>query len=284
MEIRKVGIIGAGQMGSGIAQVCLQSGYPVTMQDIADQFVEKGLNTVKSGLARNVEKGRMTKEQHDAAVARLKGTTSAADLKDSDIVIEAAVEDIEIKKKIFANLDQVCPPHTILASNTSSLPIIKMAAATKRQDRVIGTHFFNPVPVLNVVEVSRTVATSDETVQKTKKFIESLGKTVVLCQDLPGFIANRAMTPYLIESIRLLESGVSTAEDIDNACRLGYNLPMGPLQVVDLIGLDTVYSIANILFDEFKDPKFAPPPLLARMVMAGRLGRKTGRGFYNYTK
>lgn len=282
MEIKKVGIVGAGQMGSGIAQVCLQSGYSVVMQDVAEQFVQKGISNIKSNFNRNVEKGRMTSEARDAAVSRLKGTVSVDDLKDSDIVIEAVIENMVEKKKVFAALDKACQPNAILASNTSCLAITEIASATKRLDRVLGLHFFNPVPVLQLVEVVRTIATSDQTVETAKKFVQSLSKVPALCKDLPGFIANRALFPYMMEGIKMLESNVATAEDIDNACRLGYNLPMGPLAVADLIGLDTVYFIANSMYNEFKDPKFAAPPLLSRMVTAGLLGRKTGQGFHKY--
>lgn len=283
MEIKKVGIVGAGQMGSGIAQVCILAGYEVIIQDIADNFVQKGLNGIRSNFKRNVEKGKMAADASEAALARIRGTTSLSDLKDRDIVIEAVIENMDEKKKVFGALDKACGPQTILASNTSALAITEMAAATKRPEKVLGLHFFNPVPVLQLVEIVKALSTSDETIAVSKKFVESLGKTPAMCKDLPGFIANRALFPYLMEGIKMLESGVATAEDIDNGCKLGYNLPMGPLAVCDLIGLDTVLFIANSMFSEFRDPKFAPPPLLARMVTAGQFGRKTGKGFHTYS-
>lgn len=283
MEIKKVGIVGAGQMGSGIAQVCIQSGYEVVIQDVADKFVEKGLNGIRSNFKRAVDKGKMPADASQAALARIRGTTSLEDLKDRDIVIEAVIENMAEKRKVFAALDKGCVPNTILASNTSALSITEMAAATQRPQKVLGLHFFNPVPVLQLVEIVRALSTSDETIAVSRKFVESLGKTPAMCKDLPGFIANRALFPYLMEGIKMLESGVATAEDIDNGCKLGYNLPMGPLAVSDLIGLDTVLFIANSMFSEFRDPKFAPPPLLARMVTAGQLGRKTGKGFFTYS-
>ncbi|MDO8490801.1 MAG: 3-hydroxybutyryl-CoA dehydrogenase [Dehalococcoidia bacterium] len=281
--MKKVGLVGAGQMGSGIAQVCIQAGYDIVIQDVADKFVEKGLNGIKSNFKRAVDKGKMTAEASAAALSHLRGTTSLDDLKDRDLVIEAVIENMAEKKKVFAALDKVCAPQTILASNTSALAITEMAAATQRPQKVLGLHFFNPVPVLQLVEIVRALSTSDETIAVSKKFVESLGKTPAMCKDLPGFIANRALFPYLMEGIKMLESGVATAEDIDNGCKLGYNLPMGPLAVCDLIGLDTVLFIANSMFSEFRDPKFAPPPLLARMVTAGQLGRKTGKGFFTYS-
>lgn len=283
MEIKKVGIVGAGQMGSGIAQVCILAGYEVVIQDIADNFVQKGLNSIRSNFKRNVEKGKMAADASEAALVRIRGTTSLSDLKDRDIVIEAVIENMDEKKKVFGALDKACGPQTILASNTSALAITEMAAATKRPEKVLGLHFFNPVPVLQLVEIVKALSTSDETIAVSKKFVESLGKTPAMCKDLPGFIANRALFPYLMEGIKMLESGVATAEDIDNGCKLGYNLPMGPLAVCDLIGLDTVLFIANSMFSEFRDPKFAPPPLLARMVTAGQFGRKTGKGFHTYS-
>jgi len=282
MEIKRVGVVGCGQMGGGIAQVCAQSGYEVRVSEANEALLEKGMAALKSGLARNVERGRMAKEQMDGILARIRGTTKMADFADCDLVIEAVTENMALKKKIFAELDGICPAHAVLATNTSCLSIIDMAMATGREDKVIGLHFFNPVPVMKLLEMVRTIATTKETLDACRKFGESLGKQVVIAQDSPGFIVNRLVVPFILNAVRMLENGVATKEDIDAGVNLGLNHPMGPLTLADLIGLDTVLFIADAMYDELKDPQYAAPPLLKKMVTAGWLGRKTKKGFYGY--
>lgn len=283
MEIEKVGVIGCGQMGSGITQVAAQSGYKVVVSDVTTGLVERGIGNIDRLLSRSIERGRLDEDQKNEILSRITGTIRLKDLEDSDLVIEAVIEDMEEKKKVFRQLDGLCPEHTIFASNTSSLSITEMAMVTKRPEKFLGLHFFNPVPIMNLVEIVRTLVTSEEAYQTAKGFAESLGKTAVTAKDTPGFIANRLLIPYLLDAIRAFETGVATKEDIDAAMRLGLNHPMGPLALADLIGLDTVYYIANVMFDEFKDPKYVPPPLLKRMLLAGSLGRKAGKGFYDYS-
>lgn len=283
-KIKKVGVVGCGIMGGGIAQTCIAAGYTTVVREVNQQFLDKGLNSVRSNLAKAVERGKMTEAQKGEALARLTGALRFEDFKDCDLVIEAAIENIEEKRKVFSALDGVCPAHAILASNTSSLCITEMAAATKRPDRVVGVHFFNPVPIMKMAEVVRGIASSDETVASAKAFVESLGKTVVMAKDTPGFIVNRLLVPYLLDAVRVLESGVGTKEEIDQGMVLGCGHPMGPLTLIDLLGLDTTYYIAQAMYQEFGETRFAPPVLLKRMVLAGRLGRKTGRGFYDYTQ
>ncbi len=283
-KIKKVGVVGCGIMGGGIAQTCIAAGYTTVVREVNQQFLDKGLNAVHSNLTKAVERGKMTEAQKTEALARLTGTVRFEDFKDCDLVIEAAIENIEEKRKVFSALDGVCPAHAILASNTSSLCITEMAAATKRPDRVVGVHFFNPVPIMKMAEVVRGIASSDETVASAKAFVESLGKTVVMAKDTPGFIVNRLLVPYLLDAVRVLESGVGTKEEIDQGMVLGCGHPMGPLTLIDLLGLDTTYYIAQAMYQEFGETRFAPPVLLKRMVLAGRLGRKTGRGFYDYTQ
>jgi len=282
VEIRKVGVVGCGAMGSGIAQVCAQSGYQVVVSEVKDELLNKGLASINSFLTKSVEKGKVSQQDKDSALARIKGTTNTKDFSDCDLVIEAAIENMELKQKIFAQLDKICPKHAILATNTSCLSIIDMAMATTRPDKVLGVHFFNPAPLMRLMEIVKTVATSDETFEIGKNFGESLGKTVVAAQDAPGFIVNRLMTPFLLNAIRMLETGVATREDIDTAVNLGLNHPMGPLALTDLIGIDTVFFIANSIYEEFRDPQYAPPTLMKKMLAAGWLGRKTGKGFYEY--
>ncbi len=282
MEIKRVGIVGCGQMGGGIAQVSAQAGYQVTVSEVNAELLSKGLAKIDSVLARAVEKERITPQDKEATLSRLKGTTSMKDFGDCDLVIEAAIENLETKKKIFAELDSVCPEYAILATNTSSLSIIAMAMATRRPDKVLGMHFFNPPPVMKLLELGRTVATSEETLAIGRSFGQSLGKTVITAPDSPGLIVNRLMVPQVFNAIRMLEAGMATREDIDNGMVLGLNHPMGPLAMADLVGLDTFYYIGQAMYDEFKDPQFAPPVLLAKMVTAGWLGRKTGKGFYDY--
>ncbi|MEK7872314.1 MAG: 3-hydroxybutyryl-CoA dehydrogenase [Chloroflexota bacterium] len=283
-KIKKVGVVGCGIMGGGIAQTCIAAGYPTVVREVNQQLLDKGMNAVRSNLAKAVERGKMTEAQKSEALARLTGTVHFEDFKDCDLVIEAAIENIEEKRKVFSALDGVCPAHAILASNTSSLCIAEMAAATKRSDRVVGMHFFNPVPAMKMAEVVRGIASSDETVASARAFVESLGKTVVMAKDTPGFIVNRLLVPYLLDAVRVLESGVGSKEEIDQGMVLGCGHPMGPLTLIDLLGLDTTYYIAQAMYQEFGETRFAPPVLLKRMVLSGRLGRKTGRGFYDYTQ
>ncbi len=282
MEIKKVGVVGCGVMGSGIAQLCAQSGYQVVVSEINDELLNKGLASIEKILARGVEKGRLSQQDKDATLGRIKGTTNTKDFSDCDLMIEVAIENMDLKKKIFAELDEICPKDAILATNTSCLSIIDMAVSTKRPDKVLGLHFFNPAPVMKLLEIVRTIATSDETIEVSKKFGESVGKTTVIAPDKPGFIVNRLWIPYELHAIRLLEDGVASREDIDNAVMMGLNYPMGPLALVDLTGLDVLLFVANAIYERLKDPRYIPPTLLEKMVAAGWLGRKTGKGFYDY--
>jgi len=282
MEIKRVGIVGCGTMGAGITQVCAQSGYQVTVSEINDDLLAKGLASISSRLAKRVDKGKLSQQDKDTALSRIKGTTNTQDFSDCDLVIEAAPENMDLKKKIFAQLDKICPEHTILASNTSSLSVIDMAAVTSRPDKVLGIHFISPAPVIKLVEVVKTIAASDETIEIGKTFGESLGKTPIVTQDSPGFVMNRLLISFLLNATRMLEAGIATKEDIDAAVNLGLNHPMGPLALSDFIGLDVILDVANAMYEELKDPQYAPPPLLRKMVVAGWLGRKTGKGFYDY--
>ncbi|GAH72729.1 unnamed protein product, partial [marine sediment metagenome] len=255
-------------------QVCAQSDYQVIVSEVNDELLSKGLALINNMLTKSVNKGKISQQDMDAILQRIKGTTSIRDFSDCDLVIEAVVENLEIKKKIFAELDGVCPTHTILATNTSSMCVIEIAATTNRLDKVLGIHFFNPAPVMKLLEIVRTIATSDETVKLGKDFGKSLGKTTVIAQDTPGFIVNRLLTPFTLNAIRMLEAGIATRDDIDNAVKLGLGHPMGPLQLADLVGLDIIYHSANARYEELKELQYAPPPLLKRMVNAGWLGRK----------
>ncbi|HEY50755.1 MAG TPA: 3-hydroxybutyryl-CoA dehydrogenase [Dehalococcoidia bacterium] len=284
MEIKQVGVVGCGQMGGGIAQVSAQSGYQVLVSEVNEELLNKGLTRINASLSKAVEREKITPQDKEAILSRIRGTTSMKDFGSCDLVIEAAIENLELKKKIFAELDSVCPEHAILATNTSCLSIIEMAMTTKRPDKVLGLHFFNPPPLMKLLEAVRTVATSEETLEIGRKFGQSLGKTVITAPDSPGFIVNRLMVPQVLNAIRMLEAGVATREDIDNGMTLGLNHPIGSLALADLIGLDTMYFVADAMYDEFKDPQFAPPVLLEKMVTAGWLGRKTGKGFYDYKK
>jgi 3-hydroxybutyryl-CoA dehydrogenase len=284
MEIKKVGVVGAGIMGAGIAQVAAQSGYEVVVSEINDEFLKKGLGTVDHFLSRAVDKERITADAKDEIMGRITGTTDPQDFKDCDLVVEAAIENLELKKQIFEELDEICPPHALLTSNTSSMTITEMAAVTDRMDKVAGLHFFNPVPVMRLVEIVTTIVSSEETVETLTEFSESLGKTVVIAKDTPGFIVNRLLIPYLLNAIRLYEAGLASIEDIDTAIELGLNHPMGPFRLLDILGNDTTLFIAENMFNEFKDPMYAAPVLLKRMVSAGILGRKSGRGFYGEYK
>ena len=282
MAITRVGVVGFGLMGSGIAQVCAQAGYETIVREVAQPLLDKGFGRVEASLARVVKAAKITEEDAKSARGRMRGTTSLEDLKDCDLVIEAVIEQIEAKKEVFGTLDALCPAHTIFASNTSSLTIVEMAATTKRMDRFAGLHFFNPAPVMPLVEIVQAITTSDETIATLREFVRSIGKTGAVCKDTPGFIVNRLMVPYLLGAIRALEQGVASVEEIDTAVKLGLRHPMGPFELIDYTGLDINLHVANVFFDEFKDPNMAPPALLKRMVLAGRLGAKVGRGFYEY--
>jgi len=282
MEIKRVGIVGCGLMGAGIVQVCAQSGYQVVVSEINDTLLNKGLASINAILTKSVEKGKLSQQDKDATLSRIKGTTNTKDFANCDLMIEAVIENMDLKKKIFAELDKICPKQAILSTNTSCLSIIEMAMATSKPDKVLGIHFFNPAPVMKLMEIVRTVATSDETFETGKEFGKSLGKSIVAAKDAPGFIVNRLMTPFILNAIRMLEAGVATREDIDTAVNLGLNHPMGPLALADLIGLDTVFFIASAIYEEFKDPQYIPPTLMKKMLAAGWLGRKTGKGFYDY--
>ena len=282
MAIQRVGVVGFGQMGSGIAQVCAQAGFDTLVREVDQSLIDKGFGRVEGSLARLVKSQRVTEADAKAARGRMRGTTSLAEFKDRDLIIEAVIEDIGAKKKVFAELDAVCAQTTIFCSNTSSLTIVEMAAATKRPDRFAGLHFFNPAVIMKLVEIVKALTTSDETIATLKDFVAKLGKTGVVCQDTTGFIVNRLMVPYLLGAIRMLELGIATKEDIDQAVKLGLGHPMGPFELIDYTGVDINYHVANVFFDEFKDPNMAPPPLLRRMTLAGQLGTKSGKGFYDY--
>lgn len=282
MAIEKVGVVGCGLMGSGIAQVAAQAGFQVTVREVSQALVDKGLQTIEKNMQRMVEKGTLAAADRDASRARLRGTTSLEEFKSCDLIVEAIIEQLPAKRELWTALDGICPGHTIFASNTSSLSITEMATFTKRPDRFLGLHFFNPVPLMKLVEVIRTIATDAGAYEEALIFAKRLGKTAVKTTDRTGFIVNRLLVPYLLDAVRALEEGVGSIEDIDNSMKLGCGYPMGPLTLLDFVGLDTTYYIANIMFDEFKEKRFASPPLLKRMVLAGWNGRKAGRGFYDY--
>jgi 3-hydroxybutyryl-CoA dehydrogenase len=281
--IEKVGVVGCGLMGSGIAQVAAQAGCQVTVREVSQQLVDKGLQGIEKNLARLVEKGTLSAADRDQVRGRLRGTTNLDDLKDCDLIIEAIIEQLPAKRELWGALDNICPKSTIFASNTSSLSITEMATFTQRPDRFVGMHFFNPVPVMKLVEVIRTIATDPKVFDETVAFGGRLGKTVVRTTDRNGFIVNRLLVPYLLDAVRALEEGVGSVEDIDNSMKIGCGYPMGPFTLLDFVGLDTTYYISIIMFDEFKEKRFASPPLLKRMVLAGWNGRKAGRGFYDYS-
>jgi 3-hydroxybutyryl-CoA dehydrogenase len=281
MAIQKVGVLGCGLMGSGIAQVAATAGFDVTVLEVEQKFLDKGFAGIEKSLAKLAEKGTL-KESPQAVRARLRGTTSKQDLAHSDIVIEAIIENVEEKKKIYASLDPVVKKDTIFASNTSSISVTEMMTATRRPERFIGLHFFNPVPLMKLVEVVRTIATTPEVYDAAYEFGKKLGKVPVRTSDKTGFIVNRLLVPYLLDAIRAYEEGVGSIEDIDNAMKLGCGYPMGPFTLLDFVGLDTTYYITHVMYDEFKERRFASPPLLKRLVMAGWYGRKSGRGFYDY--
>jgi 3-hydroxybutyryl-CoA dehydrogenase len=282
MGIRTVGVLGCGLMGSGIAQVCAAAGYRTIVREVDETVLQKGLDRIRAFLEAGVAKGKTTPDSRDSTLANLTGTTTFEAMASCDLVIEAIVENLELKQASYASLDPALPPHAILVSNTSSLCITELAASTRRPDRFAGLHFFSPVPLMKLVEIVRGLATSDDTYQTVFTFAQSLGKEPITAPDRPGFIVNRLLVPYLLDAIRAYQNGLGTAHDIDAGMTLGCGHPMGPLTLLDFVGLDTVYYIANIMFDEFREAAYAPPPLLKRMVLAGHLGRKTGRGFYVY--
>jgi len=283
MVIQRVGVVGCGLMGSGIAQVVAVAGFETTVREVNAELVEKGLKGIEKNLNRLVEKGTITDAAKGQIRSRLKGTTSIDDLKGCDVIVEAIIEQLPAKRELFSALDKICPASTIFASNTSSLTITEIATATKRPQRFVGLHFFNPVPVMKLVEVVRTIATDPAVYEEMVAFGVKLGKTAVRANDSTGFIVNRLLVPYLLDAIRALEEGVGSIDDIDNSMKLGCGHPMGPLTLLDFVGLDTTYYISQIMFDEFRERRFAAPPLLKRMVLAGWNGRKSGRGFYDYS-
>jgi len=286
MEIKKIGVIGAGTMGNGIAQVAAQIGCDVVMRDVTDDFVNRGIKSIDRFLSRSVEKGKMEAAQKDAVMGRIQGTTDIALMKDVDFVIEAVIEDLELKKSVFKELDELCPPEVILASNTSSMSLTEIAAATNRPEKVCGMHFFNPVPLMKLVEIIRGYSTNDETVATTTALAQKMGKiTVEVKKDSPGFIVNRIMIPHLIEAIKIAEEGIASIEDIDTAVKNGLNYPMGPFELMDLTGIDICYFVAEYFYKELnKESKWVSPNLLKTMIRANRLGRKTGGGWYDYSK
>jgi 3-hydroxybutyryl-CoA dehydrogenase len=282
MDIKTVGVLGCGLMGSGIAQVCAASGYQTIVREVEEPFLKKGMGRIEKFLTDGVEKGKVTADAKQKTLGNLSGTTKLEDLKGCDLIVEAIIENIDEKSKAFGVLDGVVGEGTIFCSNTSSLCITELAAKTKRPDRFAGLHFFNPVPLMKLVEVIRALTTSDGAYQQVFAFAQSLGKEPITAPDKPGFIVNRLLVPYLLDAIRAYENGLGTLEDIDKGMRLGTGYPMGPFTLLDFVGLDTTYYIANIMFDEYREPAYAPPPLLKRMVLAGRLGKKSGQGFYKY--
>lgn len=282
MKIKKVGVVGCGLMGSGIAEVSARAGYPTVVREVTEDLLEKGTGRIEKSLGRAVEKGKLEEGQRDEIRGRITGTVELDALADCDLVIEAIVENVEEKRKTFGNLDREVKDEALFATNTSSLTVTQLAMSTARPDRFVGLHFFNPVPVMKLVEVVRTLLTSDEAFDAAMEWSKSLGKEPIACRDNSGFIVNRLLVPYLLDAIRAYEEGVGSVEDIDKGMQLGCGYPMGPFTLLDFVGLDTTYYIANIMFEEYREKRFAPPPLLKQMVQAGRHGRKTGRGFYSY--
>jgi 3-hydroxybutyryl-CoA dehydrogenase len=282
LKISKVGIVGCGQMGSGIAQTCAESGYETMVSEVNQELLDKGLARIYSAWDTMVSKGKISQGQADENRARLRGTLNLEDFADRDLVIESVIEQMQEKLRLFPALDRILKPEALILSNTSSLNITQMGAVTKRPDKVCGLHFFNPPPVMKLVEIVKTISTSEETIETVRQFAVSLGKTPVIAKDTAGFIVIFLLTPYLLAAIRMLENGMATRDDIDTAMKLGCGYPMGPFTLLDYIGLDTIMWVAEAIYDEYKEPLYAPPPLLRRMVNAGMLGRKSGRGFYNY--
>lgn len=283
MQIERVGVVGCGLMGSGIAEVAAKSGFEVRVREVSNAAVEAGQKRIRKSMDRAVEKEKLSAEDRDAAWERLSFTTEVSELADCDLVIEAIVEDLEVKNALFGELDGLCGEGTIFASNTSSLTITDMAAATERSDRFVGLHFFNPVPVMKLVEVVKTIATSDETFDRAFAFSKALGKTPIAAKDNSGFVVNLLLVPYMLDAIRQLERGVATIEDIDTGMVLGCGYPMGPFTLCDFVGIDTLYKISEIMYDEYREERYAPPPLLKRIVSLGRYGRKSGKGFYDWS-
>jgi len=284
MGLKTIGVVGCGLMGSGIAQVSAGAGVTTWVCEVDQGALDKGLGRIRKFLEDGVTKGKVTAESRDLILGNIKGTTKLDQLAPCELVVEAAVENLEVKRQVFAALDAAVAPDAVLSSNTSSLSITEIAARTRRPERVLGLHFFNPVPLMKLVEIIKALATSDAAYAKAQEYVAQIGKTPVLCQDTPGFVVNRLLVPYLLDAVRVYESGIASKEDIDNGMKLGCGYPMGPLTLLDFVGLDTTYYIANIMFEEFREPRFAAPPLLKRMVLAGHLGRKSGRGFYDYSK
>jgi len=284
MAIRKVGVLGCGLMGSGIAEIAARAGFETVVREVEQGFLDKGLERVRGSLGRAVEKGKLEAAKRDETLARLQGTTDLAALADCDLVVEAIVENVDEKRRTFEAIDRIVKEDALFASNTSSLTITQIAMATKRPDRFVGLHFFNPVPVMKLVEVVRTILTSDDAYRRVFEFARAVGKEPIACRDNSGFIVNRLLVPYLLDAIRALEEGVGSVEDIDKGMQLGCGYPMGPFTLLDFVGLDTTYFIANIMFEEYREKRFAPPALLKQMVLAGRLGKKSGRGFYDHAK
>ncbi len=284
MELRSVGVVGCGLMGSGITQVAALAGYGVVVREAEGRFLERGMNRIEKSLTGAVEKGKITETDKGAALDRITATLAMDDLAGCDLIVEAIPEEPRLKTETFGLLDDLCSPRAIFASNTSAISITEMAGSTSRPDKFLGLHFFNPVPVMKLVEIVKGIATSVETIETCAEWVRSLGKHPIVAKDSPGFVVNLLLIPYLLDAVRALERGVASREDIDEGMRLGCGYPMGPLALMDFIGLDTTYYIANVLFDEFKDARYAPPAILKRMVTAGQHGRKTGKGFYDYTK
>ena len=284
ISIGKVGVLGGGLMGSGIAQVCAQAGFATIVREISEPFCDRSRAGIEKVLAKGIEKGKVTPEARDAALAKLAFTTDLSALGECDIILEAIAEDLALKNELWGELDSICGERTIFASNTSSLTIAAMAAASGRPDRMLGLHFFNPVPLMKLVEVVRTITTSDETAATAVDFVQRLGKEPIQARDSSGFVVNLLLVPYMLDAIRALEGNVATVEDIDKGMQLGAGHPMGPFTLLDFVGLDTCYNIAGIMFDEYREKRYAPPPLLKRMVLAGMYGRKSGKGFYDYSE
>ena len=284
MAIQKVGVLGCGLMGAGIAQVSAQAGFKTVVREVSPNALEKGLTAISKFLQLGVDKGKMSAEEREKTLANLSGTAELKDLADCDLIVEAVTESLKLKHDLFSSLDSLCKPGTVFASNTSSLSITEMSTFTNRPDRVIGLHFFNPVPLMKLVEVVKTVRTDPAVIAEASAWCMAIGKTAVHCGDSTGFVVNRLLVPYMLDAIRVFEQGLASRDDIDNAMKLGCGYPMGPLLLTDYVGLDTTYSISEIFFDEFKEPRFAAPPLLKRMTLAGLHGRKSGRGFYDWSK
>jgi len=282
MEIKKVGVVGCGFMGSGITQVCAQSGYQVVVSEVNDELLNKGLTTIDYYLTRSVLKGKISQQDKDSVLARIKGTTNTKDFSDCDLVIEVVPENIDLKKEVFVRIDKICPERTILASNTSCISIFELAKVTNRPEKVLGMHFLSPVPPSKLLEIVRSAATSDETLELGKKFGESLGKTVIVAKDVPPFIFNRLLMALEGTAIQMLEEGIATKEDIDKSMTLGLYHPIGPIALLDFNGIDVAYKVCQAMYEQTKDPQYAPSPLIKEMVETGRLGRKTGKGFYDY--